>query len=379
MGKYIAVFNAGSATLKFAIFDKATLRKKTSGAVERIGLKKTFISIDGRIRYCRSVNTHEQALQTVIRLITINKKEIGLIGHRVVHGGELFTKPTVITDNVLKKIQKLGALAPLHNPINVKVINACQRKFPGVKNIAVFDTAFFSRLRPEDYLYALPYRISKQYAIRRYGFHGISHQYVTSLVAEKMQTARRKLNIITIHLGNGCSITAIKKGKPLITSMGFTPLEGLVMGTRSGDIGPAMTLFLQKKLGLSSDKIEEILNKESGLLGISGFTSDMREILKAAGKKVLDYQGRRHFTASQKKQAKLALAVFIRRLKHYIGSYAALLGQVDAIVFTGAMGERSPVIRRLAVEGIQFKKRPRIMTIKTDEALEIAKQAKNGV
>ncbi|MBU0597389.1 acetate/propionate family kinase, partial [Patescibacteria group bacterium] len=295
MKKLILICNAGSATLKFKLFDYS-LNQIASGNFEKIGLPGSFLKINKRYKRFGRVKTHSQALKHILNELRDNKQAIRLIGHRVVHGGEQFIKPTLVTKKVWHQIAKYNELAPLHNPSSLKVIQASFKILPKAQNIAVFDTAFYASLTPEQFLYALPYEFYRRHKIRRYGFHGISHKYVAGQAAKKLNKPLKKINLITVHLGNGCSITAVKKGRPIATSMGFTPLEGLVMGTRSGNIDPALPLFIQRKFKLGYDKVEKILNKESGLLGISGFTSDMREILKAAGYPVIDYHGRTKFT-----------------------------------------------------------------------------------
>lgn len=375
MSKYILVLNAGSATLKFKLFQyRPSFTEVIAGNFERIGLPDSFLFFGKKQWNFPKVSNHVDALKIILDKLGDKQKDVRVVGHRVVHGGEKFFKPTVVSKKVWQQIAKYNKLAPLHNPTNLKVIKACYKLLPKAKNVAVFDTAFYANLKPNNYLYALPYELYKRYGIRKYGFHGISHQYVASQAAIKLKKSLSKLNLITVHLGNGCSVTAIKKGKPIVNSMGFTPLEGLVMGTRCGDIDPVLPLFIQKKLKLTPDQVEKLLNRKSGLLGLSGFSSDMREILKAAGYRVIDYHGRTGFSYQQKKRAQLALAVFINRLRSYLALYAGLLGKVNGIVFTGGVGERSPVIRRLAVKGLTMVKRPKVFAISTNEEFSIAKQ-----
>lgn len=381
MLQYILVFNAGSATLKFKVFYFRSLKEKIAGNFERIGLLHPFLVIGQREWQFRKVGNHEQALRIILQRLQsidygLRLKEIVDIGHRVVHGGEKFFKPLVVTPKIWQKIAQYNKLAPLHNPANLAVIRACYKLLPGVKNMAVFDTGFYKDLKPEVFLYALPLRFYTQYHIRRYGFHGISHGYVAKEAAKKLNKPLSKLNLITCHFGNGDSITAIKGGKPIDTTMGFTPLEGLTMGTRSGDLDPSVPLYLIQGLKMKPTQVYNLLNKKSGLLAISGFTSDMREILLASGYKVYDYQSKRKYTKKQKERAKLALSMFIYDIQRYISAYAGLLGKVDTIVFTGGMGERSPVIRRLALEGLRFTKKPKVLIIQTDEELAIAKEVK---
>ena len=380
MNKYILVLNAGSATLKFKFFQYRSLSTEViAGNFERIGLPDSFLFFGKEQWNFPKISNHVGALKIILDKLGDKKKNIHVVGHRVVHGGEKFFKSTVVSKKVWQQIAKYNELAPLHNPTNLKVIKACYKLLPKVKNVAVFDTAFYANLKPNNYLYALPYELYKRYGIRKYGFHGISHKYVASQAAIRLKKPVSQVNIISAHLGNGCSVTAIRKGKPVATSMGFTPLGGLVMGTRCGDIDPALPLFIQKKLKLTPDQVEKLLNRKSGLLGLSGFSSDMREILKAAGYRVTDYHGRTRFNYQQKKRAKLALEIFINRLRCYLTLYAGLLGRVDGIVFTGGIGERSPVIRQLAVKGLTIIKRPKVFAISTNEEFAIAKQVKSVV
>lgn len=380
MSKYILVLNAGSVTLKFKLFQYHSLSAEViAGNFERIGLPGSFLFFGKRQWNFPKISNHIDALKIILEKFSDKQKNICVVGHRVVHGGERFFKPTIVNKKVLKQIAKYNELAPLHNPVNLKIIRACCKLLPKAKNVAVFGTAFYENLKPNNYLYALPYELYKRYGVRKYGFHGISHQYVASQAANKLKKSLSKVNLITAHLGDGCSVTAIKKGKPIATSMGFTPLDGLVMGTRCGDIDPALPLFIQKKLKLAPDQVDKLLNRKSGLLGLSGFSSDMREILKAAGYRVTDYHGRTGFSYQQKKRAQLALTVFINRLRSYLALYAGLLGKVDGIVFTGGIGERSQVIRRLAVKGLTMVKRPKVFAISTNEEFSIAKQVKSVV
>ncbi|XOU94720.1 MAG: acetate/propionate family kinase [Candidatus Kerfeldbacteria bacterium] len=380
MNKYILVFNAGSSTLKFGLFHiDSKLELIGSGNFERIGLLNPFLEFNGKkTKYSKRIN-YSKALKIIVNKLDVEKSMIKVIGHRVVHGGNKFFKPTLVTKKVWKDISKFNDLAPLHNHANLEVIKACYYIFPKVKNVAVFDTSFFQKLKPEYYLYAIPYELFKNNGIRRYGFHGISHQLIAKEAAKKLKKPLNKINLITIHLGSGCSIVAIKKGVAIKTSLGFTPLDGLVMGTRSGDLDPSIPLYLQKKLNKSVAQVEEILNKKSGLLGLSGFTSDMREILKASGHKVIDYHGKTKFTPEQKRRAKIALNVFITRLRTYITLYTSFLHKVEAIVFTGGIGERSPVIRKLSTQNINFISKPKILTIPSNEEKAIAEQVKNIV
>ena len=378
--KYILVINSGSATLKFALFEEGSLKKNASGIVERIGLSGSFaeLRIENReSRIVSAVRNHEVALKLVLNQLSkiLNlKSEISLIGHRVVHGGEEFTKPMLVTPTVLKKIAKYDKLSPLHNPANLMGIKACFKHLPRAKNIAVFDTGFYSTLPDFAYTYALPIDFYKKQGIRRYGFHGISHEYVAGEAAKILKKPLGKLNLITCHLGSGASVTAIRGGRAVDTSMGFTPLEGLVMSTRSGDLDPAIPLYLIRESKLSPQEVDNILNKKSGLLGLSGF-SDMREVLTAAGYKVTDFKSKK-VSAEKKKLASLALRVFVYRVQKYIAAYAGILGKVDAIIFTAGIGERNKTIRDLIMKDIKIFGRPKVLAIPTNEELMIARKMK---
>jgi len=335
----VAVINAGSSSLKFKLFDMNTKKILYSLLVENIGEKSS------------KIKTHYEALES----LDVDFSSIDIIGHRVVHGGEKFREPTIIDESVIKKIEELIPLAPLHNPANLEGIRVSIKKAPVAIQIAVFDTAFHAQMPQEAYLYALPFEMYEKHKIRRYGFHGTSHSYLLKECAKLLSIETSELNIITLHLGNGASACAIEKGISIDTSMGFTPLEGLVMGTRCGDIDPAIVLYMQRELGLSVEDVDNILNKKSGLLGICD-SSDIRAILDL-----------------QSEQSELALNMMIRRVKKYIGAYMALLGRVDAIVFSGGIGENSAYIRNKIMENNPAQGTP-VLVIKTDEELEIARQ-----
>ncbi len=336
----IAVINAGSSSLKIKLFDMKTKEVLQSFLIEHIGEKGAAFS------------THHEALES----LNINFLEINAVGHRVVHGGEEFSSAVVITDEVIASIERLSSLAPLHNPANLEGIMVARKKAPNVPQIAVFDTAFHSSMPKEAYLYALNYDMYEKNHIRRYGFHGTSHSYVASEAAKLLQKELKELNLITLHLGNGASICAIENGKSIDTSMGFTPLEGLVMGSRCGDIDASIVLYMQRELHLSADEVDIELNKNSGLYGICN-TNDVRDIIKSADER-----------------AKLALDIMIRRIQKYIGAYMALLGDVDAIVFTGGIGENSSYIRERVMSAKLFKSE-KTLVIQTDEELEIANES----
>ncbi|MFA6254630.1 MAG: acetate/propionate family kinase [Patescibacteria group bacterium] len=383
--EYILVINSGSATLKFKVFHQDDFSVAVSGIVEKIGLEGSFIKIEETLSkrmimktYPEGIPNHHQALQIVLAHLKHWKRRIRIVGHRVVHGGQDFVKPTVITKKNLSKLEKYNELAPLHNPINLTCITTCLKDLPSIKNVAVFDTAFYKTIPDYAYLYAIPFQYYLDFEIRRYGFHGTSHNYVTLKTAEKLKKPLNKLKLITCHLGSGCSITAVKFGKAIATSMGFTPLEGVTMGTRSGDIDPSVAFFLMKKLNLNVEEISDILNKKSGLLGIFGYSNDMRDIMIASGYKIPGYKAKRRFTQKEKKQGQLALKIFIYNIVRYIGSYATLMGGTNYIVFTAGIGERNQIIRNLIMREVR-KAWPKVksIVIPTDEELMIAQQTKN--
>lgn len=335
----IAVINSGSSSLKFKLFDMRTKEILSSKRIEHIGEKNS------------DIKTHHDALES----IDVDFSALDAIGHRVVHGGECFSKPTIIDDDSMEDIKDLIDLAPLHNPANLEGIIVAKQYAPNVPQIAVFDTSFHSTLAIESYLYALPYEMYEKHKIRRYGFHGTSHSYVSKEAAKILKKDLRELNLITLHLGNGASACAIEKGKSIDTSMGFTPLEGLVMGSRSGDMDPSIAVHLQRELGFSVDDVDKMFNKESGLIGICK-ENDVRTLID-----------------SRDEKSKLALKIMIRRIKKYIGSYLALLGSVDGIVFTGGIGENSEYIRKNVLDSKLFDG-IKVLVIKTDEELEIANE-----
>lgn len=342
----ILVINAGSSSLKFMMFNMKKEQMLAKGIVERIGLSEPTLRYqryDGReLREAETLRNHDDALKLVCEKLVdpeygvlTSLADVEAIGHRVVHGGEKFHDSTLITDEVKQSIRDCAELAPLHNPPNLGGIEACERVFPGVPNIAVFDTAFHHSMPPASYLYAIPYEYYEKYGIRKYGFHGTSHKFVAQATAKFLGKPLSDLKLITCHLGNGASIAAVERGKSIDTSMGMTPLNGLVMGTRCGDIDPAVVLYLVRQ-GLSADDVDKLLNKKSGLLGVAGIgSSDMRDIIGAA--------------EHGNDQAKRALWMFVHRLVSYIGSYHTILGGADAIVFTGGIGENSAYIRARVV------------------------------
>ncbi len=341
------------------------------GMIERIGSNARLSHKEGDKKALEKrveAKTHKTATRILLEVLTDSNygvmrsiEDIGAIGHRVVHGGEDFTESTIIDTTVFKYIKKHNELAPLHNPPALSVIKACKELLPDIKQVAVFDTAFYQTMPAHAYLYALPLKFYKKYKIRKYGFHGTSHRYVALQASKRLKKPLEELKLITCHLGNGCSITATDEGNAVDTSMGFTPLEGLVMGTRAGDIDPAIVFFLMEKEKLGSKAISELLNKESGLLGLSGVSNDMRDIKKEARR--------------SNDRAKLAIDVFIYRIKKYIGAYIAAMNGADAIILTAGIGENHPFIKKtIATElSVLIKKLGiKLLIIPTDEELLIA-------
>lgn len=347
MAKVIAI-NAGSSSLKFQLFEMPSEKVITNGIVERIGIKDSIftISVNGEKRKeTLDIPNHEVAVKLLLNKLTTlgiiqSLDEIEGIGHRVVHGGEIFTDSVLISDKVLAQIDELSELAPLHNPANVTGIKAFQQVLPNVPAVAVFDTAFHQTMPEKSFLYSLPYEYYEKYGIRKYGFHGTSHKYVSQRAAEMLGRPLEQIRLISCHLGNGASIAAIEGGKSIDTSMGFTPLAGVTMGTRSGNIDPALIPYIMEKTGLTADEVLDVLNKKSGMLGVSGLSSDLRDIEQLA--------------SEGNERAELALEVFASRIHKYIGSYAARMYGVDAIIFTAGIGENSDVIRARVLKGLEF-------------------------
>lgn len=347
MAKVIAI-NAGSSSLKFQLFEMPSETVLTKGLVERIGINDSVfsISVNGEKQTeVTDIPDHAVAVKILLSKLTdlgIIKSldEIEGIGHRVVHGGEIFNDSAIITDDTLSKIEELSDLAPLHNPANIVGIKAFKEVLPNVDAVAVFDTAFHQTMPEQSFLYSLPYEYYENYGIRKYGFHGTSHKYVSERAAEILGRPVEHLRLISCHLGNGASIAAIEGGKSIDTSMGFTPLAGVAMGTRSGNIDPALLPFIMEKTGKTADEVLDILNKKSGILGISGLSSDLRDIEQA--------------TSEGNERAKTALEVFASRIHKYIGSYAARMSGVDAIIFTAGIGENSTEIRARVLNGLEF-------------------------
>jgi acetate kinase len=353
----ILVINCGSSSLKYCFYDTVDESRQARGQIERIGLEGTKLSHrgpKGEVKRDLPKGDFAEAFKTMVAELT--SKETGVIGgaadislvaHRVVHGGEKFTEGALITDELLDQIEALNPLAPLHNPVMVAGIREMRRLFPAVPQVAVFDTAFHHTLPAYAYLYALPYELYEKHRVRRYGFHGASHHYVSLRAAQFLQRRPNELQLVSCHLGNGSSLCAVDHGRSVDITMGFTPTEGLIMGTRSGDVDPGILAFLERTEGLTASQSEEMLNKKSGLLGLSGISSDMREILKAAD------EGHH--------RALLALKAYCYRVRKYIGAYVASMGGLDAVIFTGGIGQGSAAIRALSLQGLDC------MGIKLDE------------
>jgi acetate kinase len=343
----ILVINSGSSSIKYKLFDMPKEILISKGSIEHIGEESS------------EYPDHYSGLKTILEKFD----SVGAVGHRVVHGAEKFKKPAIVDRSVIKGIRECCAIAPLHNPANLSGILACQKLLPGVKQVVVFDTAFHQSIPVYAYIYGLPYEYYQRLKVRKYGFHGTSHEYVAAEASRILKKPLSKLKLISCHLGNGCSITAIDKGKSVDTSMGFTPLEGLVMGTRCGDVDPALVTHIMSKKGIGPQEMERILNKESGLKGISGVSNDMRFLSEAAD--------------CGNQRASLAIDIFIYRIRKYIGSYLSVLGGLDALIFTAGIGENKADIRERVCNGLfrYFKKKPRVLVIPTNEELMIARQA----
>lgn len=355
----VLVINAGSSSLKYQLIDMETEGVMAKGLCERIGidgsrLKHTPAGKD-TVTIEKPMETHADAIKMVLdAMVDANygvidsMSEISAVGHRCVHGGEFFNQSVVINDEVKKAIEACVPLAPIHNPANLIGIGACETAMPSVPQVAVFDTAFHQTMPPEAFMYALPYDLYEKDKIRKYGFHGTSHKYVAAKAAEMLGKPITECKIVTFHLGNGSSVTAVDGGKSIDTSMGFTPLAGVVMGTRSGTLDPAIVKYLADKEGMNLEQIDELLNKKSGVLGISGVSSDFRDLEAAA--------------SDGHKRAQLALDVFAYSTRRYFGEYAVALGGVDAVVFTAGVGENTPCMREAILKNTEF------MGIKLDKA-----------
>lgn len=347
----VLVINCGSSSLKYQLINMNDESVLAKGLVERIGIEGSVLKHEktgqSKVVIEEVMNNHKDAINLVLKaLVDPNHgavkslDEVDAIGHRVVHGGEKFADSVLITDEVINAMKECIDLAPLHNPPNIIGIEACQELLPNVPMVGVFDTAFHQTMPPVSYIYPLPYELYEELGIRRYGFHGTSHKYVTERVEALTGKSLEGTKIITCHLGNGASLTAVKDGKSFDTSMGMTPLEGLVMGTRCGDIDPAIVTFLMNKKNLTAEQVDNLMNKKSGVLGISGVSSDFRDIEDA--------------DAKGNERAKLALDKFAYVVKKYIGSYAAAMGGLDVLVFTAGLGENSAPAREQVCEGLEF-------------------------
>lgn len=347
----ILVINCGSSSLKYQLINMENESALAKGLVERIGIEGSILTqkVEGREKYViqQTMKDHKDAIKLVLDALVDKENgvissmdEISAVGHRVVHAGEKYSESVVINDEVMVALEDCVKLAPLHNPPNIIGINACKALMPNTPMVAVFDTAFHQTMPKKAYLYPLPYELYEKHGVRKYGFHGTSHKYVSQVAAEMMGKNIEELKIITCHLGNGASIAAVEGGKSIETSMGFTPLEGIAMGTRSGSIDPAITTYLMNELHLSADEVNDVLNKKSGVLGISGVSSDFRDVEEAAAK--------------GEERSQLALDVFYYKVKKFIGSYAAVMDGVDCIVFTAGLGENSPEMREEVCKGLGY-------------------------
>ena len=389
-GMKVLVVNCGSSSIKYQLYRMPEGSVISKGFVERIGQPDAALEhrFDDEVRRvkCR-IADHEEGMALILETLVgsdgvlSDVREIAAVGHRVVHGGEEFTGSVCITQEVIESIERFSDLAPLHNPPNLTGIRAAMRKLPDVPQVACFDTAFHATIPEVAYTYALPYELYEKFGVRRYGFHGTSHRYVARRAAQLLGKHKYEINCITAHLGNGCSITAVREGRSVDTSMGLTPLEGLVMGTRSGDFDPAILFYLAER-GYDMASLNKLCNKQSGLLGVSGESNDMRTLIEKAE------------TGNQR--ARLAIDIFSYRIKKYVGMYAAVLGRVDALVFTGGIGENAAHVRATACEGLEVlglavdadlnrqiigrreglistpKSRTKVLVIPTDEEAAIA-------
>ena len=347
----ILVLNCGSSSIKYALYDMDSKEVIASGGAERVGMPQAFVKVklpNGEKRQImHDIPEHTEGVKFILSLLTDSEigaikslKEIDAVGHRMVHGGEKFAKSVLITDEVIEAFEACSDLAPLHNPANLKGIRAVSELMPGLPQVGVFDTAFHQTMPDYAYLYALPYEVYEKYGVRRYGFHGTSHRYVSKRVCDFLGVDYAQQRIITCHIGNGGSLAAVKNGQCIDTTMGLTPLEGIMMGTRSGDVDGGAITYLEKKLNLSPDEMSNYLNKKSGVLGIFGVSSDMRELEAAC--------------EAGEKRAQLALQMYNYKIKKYIGAFAAAMGGVDIIVFTAGVGENQPSMRAGVVEGLEF-------------------------
>ena len=367
--KKILVLNCGSSSIKYALYDMTDQSVITSGGIEKIGLPDSFITVKlngEKHKMQKPIAEHTAGVQWIFDVLTKGEyavlkhlDELDAVGHRMVHGGEKFNKSVLLTPEVMEAFAACNDLAPLHNPANIKGVNAVTALLPNIPQVGVFDTAFHQTMPDYAYMYALPYELYQKYGVRRYGFHGTSHRYVSQRVCEFLGVKPEGKKIITCHIGNGASIAAVKDGKCVDTSMGLTPLEGLIMGTRSGDIDAGAVTFLMDKLGLDTRGISNLLNKQSGLFGVSEGSSDFRDILAGI--------------EAGNDKARLAKEMYCYRIKKYIGEYAAAMGGVDIILFTGGAGENQWEVREGATKGLEF------MGVKLDEQKNKACRAKEAV
>ncbi len=366
----ILVLNCGSSSIKYALYNMDTKEVMASGGAERVGLDNAFVKAKlpngEKVTFMHDIPEHTEGVKFIFSLLTDAEvgvikslDEIDAVGHRMVHGGEKFTKSVIINDEVIKAFEAVSDLAPLHNPANLKGIKAVSELMPGLPQVGVFDTAFHQTMPAYSYMYALPYEVYEKYGVRRYGFHGTSHRYVSARACEFLGVDYNKQRIITCHIGNGGSLAAVKDGRCMDTSMGLTPLEGIMMGTRSGDVDGGAVAFLQKKLGLDADGISDLLNKKSGVAGVSGVGSDMRDLEKAC------HEGNQ--------RAILAQDMYNYKIKKYIGAYAAAMGGVDIIVFTAGVGENQTSMREETCKGLEF------MGVKIDAAKNATIRGKEAI
>ena len=365
----ILVLNCGSSSIKYALYNMDDKSVMTSGGAERVGLDGAFVKVKlangEKKQIMHDIPEHTEGVKFIFSLLTDPEigvikslDEINAVGHRMVHGGEKFTESVVITPEVIKAFEAVSDLAPLHNPANMKGVNAVSELMPGLPQVGVFDTAFHQTMPAKAYMYAVPYELYEKYGVRRYGFHGTSHRYVSKRACDFLGIPQQGCKMITAHIGNGGSLAAVVDGKCVDTTMGLTPLEGVMMGTRSGDIDGGAVTFIQKKLGLDADGISNLLNKKSGVQGLCGF-SDMRDVENAA--------------KSGDKKAEVAQASYFYRIKKYSGAYAAAMGGCDVLVFTAGVGENQTGMREAACEGLEF------MGIKIDKAVNATVRGKEAV
>ena len=366
----ILVLNCGSSSIKYALYNMEDNSVMTSGGAERVGLDGAFVKVKlpsgEKKQIMHDIPEHTEGVKFIFSLLTDPEigvikslDEIDAVGHRMVHGGEKFAKSVVITPEVIEAFKACSDLAPLHNPANLKGVDAVSELMPGLPQVGVFDTAFHQTMPPKAYLYAVPYELYEKYGVRRYGFHGTSHRYVSARALEFLGMKAEGTKVVTAHIGNGGSLAAVVDGKCVDTSMGLTPLEGVMMGTRSGDIDAGAVTFIQKKLGLDADGVSNLLNKQSGIAGLTGLSSDMRDIENAA--------------KSGNERAIIAEDSYFYRVKKYIGAYAAAMGGIDVLVFTAGVGENQTSMREAACEGLEF------MGVKLDKEVNARTRGEEAV